>query len=221
MAMNRLTVVLVTDEPEFAANITRRWLDEKNVPSFVLAQTNCSSEFDSGNFDLAMVGDIATGALGPVLETLKGTRRPVIHISRLNGHSPREVISIAETQGWPDLLITVANEILQRVRTEGELGRLQEKAAQLELQAALGRYMLDVRHSLNNVLTSILGNSDLILLDAPALPGPQRSQVETIRNMALRLNEVMQRFSSLQKEMQLLEQQREKTQSKKASAAHA
>jgi FtsZ-binding cell division protein ZapB len=59
------------------------------------------------------------------------------------------------------------------------------------------------------------------LLDAPALPGPQRSQVETIRNMALRLNEVMQRFSSLQKEMQLLQQQREKTQSKKASAAHA
>ena len=30
---------------------------------------------------------------------------------------------------------------------------------------------------------------------------------ETIRNMAMRMNEIMQRFSSLQKEMQLVEQQ--------------
>jgi DNA-binding protein YbaB len=31
--------------------------------------------------------------------------------------------------------------------------------------------------------------------------------VETIRNMSMRMNEIMHRFSSLQKEMQLIEEQ--------------
>jgi len=66
---------------------------------------------------------------------------------------------------------------------------------------------LEVRHNLNNALTSVLGNSDLILLDAPELPPAMRNQVETIRNMGMRMNEIMQRFSSLQKEMELVEQQ--------------
>jgi FtsZ-binding cell division protein ZapB len=68
--------------------------------------------------------------------------------------------------------------------------------------------MTDMRHKYNNALTSILGNCDLILLDAHQLSSPMKAQVETIRNMTMRLNEVFQRFSSLQKEMQLLEQQK-------------
>jgi signal transduction histidine kinase len=81
--------------------------------------------------------------------------------------------------------------------------------------------MLDARHNLNNALTSILGNSDLILLDPSALPAAQRSQVETIRNMAMRLHEIMRRFSSLQKEMQLVEQQGKKKPAGKSAAAGA
>jgi hypothetical protein len=67
--------------------------------------------------------------------------------------------------------------------------------------------MLEVRHNFNNALTAVLGNSDLILLDAPGLPPTMRAQVETIRNMGMRMNEIMHRFSSLQKEMELMDQQ--------------
>jgi len=88
----------------------------------------------------------------------------------------------------------------------------------MEQYAALGRYVLEVRHNLNNALTSILGNSDLLLLDADTIAVPQRTQIETIRNMGMRLNEIMQRFSSLQKEMQLIEQARKKP-LKKSTAA--
>jgi len=70
-----------------------------------------------------------------------------------------------------------------------------------EREAALGRYMLDMRHSFNNALTSVLGNSELLLLEPGALSAPTRDQVETIHTMALRLCEVMQRFSSLENEM--------------------
>lgn len=70
-----------------------------------------------------------------------------------------------------------------------------------EREAALGRYMLDMRHSFNNALTSVLGNSELLLLEPGALSAQTREQVETIHTMALRLCEVMQRFSSLENEM--------------------
>ena len=100
----------------------------------------------------------------------------------------------------------MAQQILQRERASKDLDRLRELNAELEREASLGRYMLEVRHNLNNALTSVLGNSDLILLDPEQLPASLRSQVETIRNMGMRMNEIMQRFSSLQKEMQLIQQ---------------
>jgi hypothetical protein len=85
-----------------------------------------------------------------------------------------------------------------------------EPSTEIEHQALLGRYMLEMRHSLNNALTSILGNAELILQDPNSLSTNLKLQVETIRNMGMRMNEIMQRFSSLQKEMQLVEQQRDK-----------
>lgn len=68
--------------------------------------------------------------------------------------------------------------------------------------------MLDMRHSLNNALTSVLGNSELLLLEPGSLSANARAQIETIRNMALRMNEVLQRFSSLEKELHVVEKER-------------
>jgi signal transduction histidine kinase len=72
-----------------------------------------------------------------------------------------------------------------------------------EYEAALGRYMLEVRHNFNNALTSVLGNSELLLLEPEALPAQTHDQVDTIHTMALRMCEVMQRFSRLEDEMRL------------------
>jgi hypothetical protein len=46
-----------------------------------------------------------------------------------------------------------------------------------------------------------------MLMDNETLSPALRTQLETIRNMGMRMNEILQRFSSLQKEMQLTEQQ--------------
>ncbi len=67
--------------------------------------------------------------------------------------------------------------------------------------ATLGRYMAEMRHALNNALTSVLGNAELLLLEPGAMPPQMREQVATIHNMALRIHEIVQRFSSLEMEM--------------------
>jgi signal transduction histidine kinase len=203
----RPTVAIITDVPEFSGAATRRWLGERNVPSFLLIESHAQSEFSNGNFDLAVVGGVSSEELENLLSNLKQTGKPLIHVSKLNGKHQHGVVTIPEAPGWPDLLVTVAEQIFQCERLKSELTKTQETVARLEQHAALGRYMLEARHNLNNALTSILGNSDLVLLDSASLPAAQRAQVETIRNMGMRLNEIMQRFSSIQKEMQLIQQQ--------------
>jgi signal transduction histidine kinase len=58
-----------------------------------------------------------------------------------------------------------------------------------------------MKHNINNALTSILGNAELLLLE----PGQQSSQslqqIRTMHHMSLRLHEIMQRFSSLDSEI--------------------
>jgi signal transduction histidine kinase len=218
--VDRPIVVIISDEQEFSLAITARWLVERNVPALSVKRSDSCSQLQNEDFDLAVVGGFQPELLGPLLESLRATGKPVIHVSRLNGHSPKlpGVVSLPEIFAWPELLVTVATQILERDRAAADLSRLRESNAQLEHQAALGRYMLEVRHNLNNALTSVLGNSELMLLDPESLSPTLRPQVETIRNMTMRMNEIMQRFSSLQKEMQLVEQQSWKKASKRVTA---
>jgi ATP-dependent protease ClpP protease subunit len=60
--------------------------------------------------------------------------------------------------------------------------------------------MVEMRTNVNNALTTILGNAEL-LMHQPGLPSTVAVQADAIRNMALRLHEVFQRFSSLEKEL--------------------
>ena len=205
--MERPTVLIVSDEAEFSDAIRANWQAAGNATSFVM---KTSSECGHENFDLAIAGGLQEPTA--VLEALRGTGKPVVHVSRLNGGTPRlaGVISLPEIPALTELLALVVREVLDRERTAAELSRALEANSQLQHQATLGKYMIETRHNLNNALTSILGNCDLILLEEEELPGTVKSQVETIRNMGMRLNEIMQRFSSLQKEMQLMEQQSRK-----------
>ena len=63
--------------------------------------------------------------------------------------------------------------------------------------------MLDARHGLNNALTSILGNSELLLLEPGKLSAQVRDQVSTVHSMALRIHDVFQRFTALEHEMRI------------------
>jgi len=205
--VERPTVAIISEEPEFSTAATRRWLKEPNVPSFILLETSSCSRLQAGGFDLAVIGGISPESVSRVLETIAPAAKPVIHVSRSNGDSRQasNMVSLPEIQQWPDLLVTLGTQVLERARACAELTMLMESSVRSEQQAALGRYMLEMRHNLNNALTSILGNSDLILFDQTQLSPTTREQVETIRNMGMRMNEILQRFSSLQKEMELIE----------------
>jgi len=104
----------------------------------------------------------------------------------------------------------VASEALRRGQAVARARQAEQANKTLEREATLGRYMLEMRHTMNNALTSVLGNSELLLIEPGSLSAVGRSQLQTIRNMALRMHEILQRFSSIEKEMSVVEKQAEK-----------
>ena len=206
--MERPTVLIISDDVDFRHAISTRWHVEKKPPVFV--------NDARASFDLAIVGK--TDAV--VFDSLRSSGKPVIHVSSSNGHAHSfpGVISIDQIAGWLDLVISVAQKLLENSGAASELAILSELTSRLEREASLGRYILEMRHSLNNALTSILGNSELMLMDTQSIPPSARFQIETIRNMGMRMNEILQRFTSLQKEMQLAQPQSAKKMAKGAAA---
>src|SRR5262249_34824984 len=106
------------------------------------------------------------------------------------------ILVVAQREGWIDATLLLVMECLKRLEVTARLRRA-EQAAQASVRGAvLGRYVAESRHDLNNSLTSVLGNAELLLLDSDQLPETARDQVLTIHEMALHMHQIMQRFSS-------------------------
>ncbi len=105
-----------------------------------------------------------------------------------------------ESPSWASLAGLLGREVLRRLHAELRWREAETARALAEREATLGRYMIEMRHSVNNALTSVLGNAELLQAE-PGLPATVQAQADTIRNMALRLHEIFQRFSSIENEL--------------------
>jgi signal transduction histidine kinase len=211
--LDQSTVLIISDDPDFSGAITGRWQSERSTPVFTLMKGDLCQDMDPDTFAVAIVGAVRAGGLPPALRALEPAGQPVLLVSD-DGRTARDVrethprvMVLRQHEGWLDALVLIVTESLRRSEMMDRLKRVERAGAHLQQQAALGTYMLEMRHSLNNALTSVLGNSELLLLDPEPLSAAARSQIETIRNMSLRMHEVMQRFSSLEKELKVVERQ--------------
>jgi signal transduction histidine kinase len=210
------TVLIISDEAEFSRSITARWQAERYVPTF----TTLSGDLwprSVDNFEVAIVGPLRRELLSLIVEPLHSTLQPVFCVCQdaptaklVRERWPRTSVLRRDQENWLDVLILAGGEAVQRAGAEARARTAEQNCTTLERQAMLGRYMLEMRHGLNNALTSLLGNSDLLLIEPGSLSAEARGQIETIRNMTLRIHEVMQRFSSLEKEMNVVAQQVER-----------
>ncbi len=225
--MEQPSVLIISDDAELARAVTGRWQTERTVPAFTLMSSDVCLGLDPDIFQLAIAGGVRPQALSVVLETMEAAGKRVVFVSddmrivqTVRDRWPGMAI-VRQHENWLDTLVLVAGEILRRVNAEAEARHLQQANVLLERQAHLGRYMLEMRHTLNNTLTSILGNSELLLLEPGSLSAGARSQMETIRNMSLRMHEILQRFSSLEKELTVVDRQAKKESGAKTHGAAA
>jgi signal transduction histidine kinase len=199
------SVLLVSDDPEFAQTLMDRWQGERSLPKFLLMSTPVWSEAMVGACDLAVIGPGESRELVPILQALHAGKRPILCVTRDSGAELRaacpRLMLLRDYEGWAEAVVMVAGEIMRRLEAAARCARLEKSLADAEVNATLGRYVLEMRHSLNNALTSLLGNSELMLLEPGALSADARDQLCTIHNMAMRIHEVLQRFTSMEREM--------------------
>src|SRR5437879_4105498 len=122
-AVDRATVVIVSDETEFSRAVTTRWQAERDLPSFLLTGSSSYRQLVGETFALAILGGLPPESLESALDVLKSSGKPAIHVSRLNGHSPKSpnIFSLPQVAEWPDLLIQLATQILARERAAADL----------------------------------------------------------------------------------------------------
>jgi hypothetical protein len=202
------SVLIVSDDPDFARTLTARWQSERHVPEITLVTSSVWHPASASNYDLAIVGPIRNGSPAAILAAISASPRTAAiffaedekHIASLHAEHPHLLV-VPRQDGWAGTIILVSIEALRRVEAVRRAQRAEGLALASQSHATLGRYMLEMRPGVNDALTSVMGNADLLLLEPGQTAGESREQIQTIHTMALRLNEIMQRFSSLATEM--------------------
>jgi signal transduction histidine kinase len=220
-------VLVISDDVEFSRAVSERWQGERVVPTFMVSGSAHAHDVDRDSFQLAIVGRLGSQELSAVLRTLESSGKPVILVCDSAAQAEQyhrefvRLLPLRQDEGWLETLILLANEVLRRTEAVQRAQRAEQINTLLRCHATLGQYVIDMRHSMNNALTSVLGNAELMLLEPVTFSAAVRSQIITIRNMALRLHEILQRFSSLEKEMTFVEKQAAKDRATNTQAAVA
>lgn len=224
--MDQPTVLIISDEPEFSRAVMDRWQAEREAPAFTLMSGDLCRDLDGAGFDLAVVGPVRT-RVASLLQVLDPADKPVLLVRKEKqgveeaSKTQPGIRVLKQQEGWLEALVLVSSEILRLGEATVRARRAEEAGNTLQRQATLGQYMLEERHTLNNSLTSVLGNSELLLLEPSSFSASARSQIETIRNMAVRIHEILQRFSSIEKELNAVEKQAENEARTRGRAAGA
>jgi signal transduction histidine kinase len=202
------SVLILTDEADFARLLTACWQSERQAPGITVLGSDLWKDHESVPHDLVVVGPLRDGKLSDILRTLEPATAVILcaladsrELGQLRSRYPR-LVHVPLREDWTQTLLLVAGESLRRTEALRLARQAESKAARNEQYATLGRYMTDMKHSVSNALTSMIGNAELLLLEPGQLSKQSLQQIKTIHSMALRINEIMLRFSSLSNEMQ-------------------
>jgi signal transduction histidine kinase len=205
--LRNASVLILTDETDFARLLTACWQAERHAPGITVLGSELWKDHETLPHDLVVVGPLRNGKLSEILRSLEPAKALILcapadsrELSQLRGKYPR-LVHVPLREDWTQTLLLVAGESLRRTEALRLARQAERKAAHNEQYATLGRYMTDMKHSVNNALTSMIGNAELLLLEPGQLSKQSIAQIKTIHSMALRINEIMQRFSSLASEM--------------------
>ncbi|MFY9675473.1 MAG: hypothetical protein WAK13_13525 [Terriglobales bacterium] len=227
MRVTRSTVLILSSNAAFARELAAEWPTEADTPEFTVLEQGLFCELEGASYDLAIADATSSSSSRSELKaTLVTTGKPAIlvHAERAVSSWPQPdfgkganaVIELScelrdgrreeERPAWPRMAALLGREILRRRLAEGRAREAESALDTAHAEAMLGRYVVEMRHNINNALTSVLGNAELLALEA-GLPAKALSQAETILNMALRMHEVFRRFASLQEELAMAARQ--------------
>jgi len=207
--MNPGQILIVSNDSKFVKALTERGREERDSPAITAVSAEVSTQASPSGYELVVVGPLRQGSelhtsLTPAEDSLVCVVGEVDCLKKIRAHQG-DWLLLPEYPGWTKVIFSLAKEVSRRRAAEtrareAEMSNLSEKR-----YGVLGKSLLEARPGMINALTSLLGNADLILLSDEELPADCREHVRTIHRMALRLNEVVQRLTSIENELELTE----------------
>jgi len=205
--LRETNVLILTDDAEFARLLTACWQVEKKFPQLCVVTSDLFRDASPSASDLIVIGPLRDGKLGDVLQSLEPNTAVIFcaavdagELGVLRKRYPR-LLHVPLREDWTQVVLLLAGESLRRTEALKLARQAEKRAAKFANEATLGQYMFDMKHNVNNALTSLLGNAELLLLEPGGLSTQSLAQIKTIHTMALRINEIMLRFSSLATEL--------------------
>jgi hypothetical protein len=180
---------------------------EKDPPAVTAVSSAVSGQASSSGYEMIV--------LGPLRGRTELPAGPALHpdsvVCAVGDEESLKVVRavhpawllLPECPGWSKILFSLAGEVSRRRAAETRVREMEITNLMQKRFGILGKSLLEARPGMVNALTSLLGNADLILLSEEPLPDHCRENVRTIHKMALRLNEIVQRLSSIENEMEL------------------
>jgi hypothetical protein len=207
--MNPSAVLVVSDDVEFIREFVSRWEMEQDAPPITAVSMDMWKQASLIGYGLVVVGFLRQNSATVLASTFPSDTAVCVvgdptKLSSIRNAHP-DWLTIVEQAGWPDTLLSFAKEILRRVAAEKQAREAENTCLSQQRLATVGQSLLTARPGMVNALTSLLGNADLLLLADEPLSVAGLEQIRTMHKMALRLNEILQRLSSLANEMELSE----------------
>jgi hypothetical protein len=107
------SVLIISDEPEFASTMMARWQTERSVPTFLLMTTPAWSESLVASCDLAVIAGVKK-VVAPLFKKVDEAGKPAIllapgglDLQRVRSQYPRFML-VREHEGWVDVVVARA-----------------------------------------------------------------------------------------------------------------
>jgi len=201
------SILLLTDDTEFARIASGCWQAQRKAVDVTVLNSKLWRSYNLSLHQLLVIGPVSRAKQHEVLDSLNPGAAVIVcmpidarEAEELRMRYPRFVL-VPHRDDWPNTLLLVANETLRRIEAQQSARQAEREAAKNQNLATLGRYVTDMKHNVNNALTSMLGNAELLLLEPGQLSTQSLLQIRTIHSMAMRINDIMARFSTLATEM--------------------
>lgn len=198
--MNRSrTLQIVCADPDLARRYLRELERGGALCEFVLALSPCEARRNVGQAaPMVTLLDESAVAPGNSLELSAALLCDVAPVVVVASRERQAELDAFITSGWLDFVpksgefVPVAIGLLERRMRRTEIGRATPSSMDRESPEDFGELL---RHEVNNPLTGILGNAELLLARRERLPPAAVERLETIAELAVRLRETVRRLS--------------------------
>jgi signal transduction histidine kinase len=197
-------VLILCDDSAFSAALQSCWSSRPDAPVFQKTDSRTWKESRAQEAGLVVVAFVAAAVRDLALQACAAAGTPAVIavtetrvVDEIRSRHPQALVIRQHGSGCEEL-VAMAAATLRLEQAYARAERAESLLAELRPLAEVGRFVLESRHQINNTLSSVLGNSELLLMEPKTLGSQAREQIRSIHKMSLRLYELVQRMGEVE-----------------------